>query len=168
MFEWFSTAVASANAAKEISKSLITLRDEEMIRSRVFDLTNSLMDLQQQMMQAQVEQMELVRKVTELEQRNHALQKQAALESQYELHQFPTGKFAYRQKPDQQGDQPEHFLCSKCFERGVKSTMHQTKGSYTSTLYCPECKEVIDFEPRRPRPPMHRMVRRNSDDWLQY
>jgi len=94
MFEWFSTAVASANAAKEISKSLITLRDEEMIRSRVFDLTNSLMELQQQMMQAQVEQMELVRRVAELEQALQAAAQSSDVRQRYELHKFPNGSFA--------------------------------------------------------------------------
>ena len=67
MFEWFSSAVASANAAKEITQSLLTLRDEELVRSRVFDLTNNLMELQQQLMNAQVEQMGLVQRITQVE-----------------------------------------------------------------------------------------------------
>ncbi|MCM2318073.1 MAG: hypothetical protein NDI93_01945 [Pseudomonas sp.] len=168
MLDWFAAAVTNANAVKDISKSLVTLRDEEMIRSRVFDLTTHLMELQQQLMTAQLEQMELVKRVAELEQQNNELQRQSSLESQYELHPFPTGMLAYRLKPDQQNGQPEHFLCSKCFERGLKSTMHQIKDTYSSTLFCPECKVSIDFEPRRPRPPRFRTVHRNSDDWLKY
>lgn len=163
MFEWFATAVASANAAKEISQSLVTLRDGEMIRSRVFDLTQSLMELQQQLMTAQMEQMQLVEKVQKLENQNAQLQKQADLDSRYELHKFETGAFCYRLKPELNGDQPEHFLCSKCFERGIRSTMHQSKGSYHASLICPECKQVIDYEPRKPRPRVRTIPSRIRD-----
>ncbi|MFI8744498.1 hypothetical protein ACIGKL_05000 [Pseudomonas sp. NPDC077186] len=163
MFEWFAGAVASANAAKDISQSLMTLRDGEMIRSRVFDLTQNLMDLQQQLMTAQMEQMQLVDKISKLEQQNAQLQKQADLDGRYELHQFETGAFCYRLKPELQNDQPEHFLCSKCFERGIRSTMHQSKGSYHATLGCPECKQVIDYEPRKPRPRIRTVSRRIAD-----
>lgn len=152
MLDWFATAVASASAAKDISQSLITLRDEEMIRSRVFDLNNNLMDLQQQLMQAQVEQMQLISKVADLERQNESLRKQTDLESRYVLHQFSTGAFAYKLKPENSDGQPEHFLCSKCFERGTRTTMHSSKDQYQSILYCPECKRGIDFEPARPVP----------------
>src|SRR5574343_602451 len=103
MIDWFSAAVASANAAKDISKSLMTLRDEEMIRSRVFELTSNLMELQQHLMQAQVEQMGLIEKITDLDKTNEALRKQADLENRYVLHPFPSGAFAYTLKPEHAG-----------------------------------------------------------------
>ncbi|MFL9810001.1 hypothetical protein EQ845_10690 [Pseudomonas putida] len=160
MFEWFSTAVASANAAKEISKSLITLRDEGMIRSRVFDLTNSLMELQQQMMQAQVEQMELVRRVAELEQALQAAAQSSDVRQRYELHKFPNGSFAYTLKSEFKDQEPEHYACSNCFEKGERVTLQRAAGTGWKGLRCPRCEKPIVLEHvqlkrvSRPRQPL--------------
>lgn len=138
MFEWFATAVASANAAKEISQSLMTLRDEEMIRSRVFDLTSSLMELQQQLMQAQLEQMDLVKRVGELESQLHQAKKVDDLNDRYELRRFEaTGHVAYALKAEYVGSEPEHYLCSRCFENGKRITL---RGQ--NQLKCPECTTI--------------------------
>jgi hypothetical protein len=155
MFEWFSTAVASANAAKEISKSLITLRDEEMIRSRVFDLTNNLMDLQQQMMQAQVEQMELVKKVADLEAALQRATRQDEERGRYQLHKFPKGDVAYVLRPEFQLEEPEHYLCSNCFEKGERVTLHSASGWGWAGLKCPRCSTQVKMRdapvPQMPR-----------------
>lgn len=139
MLDWFAGAVASMSAAKDISQSLVTLRDGEMIRSKVFELTNSLMELQQQMMNAQVEQMALVKKVADLESLLKSAEKENNLNERYELHCFEaTGGYAYRLKPAHQGNEPNHFLCSRCFESGKRVTMNGQK-----KLNCPDCKNVV-------------------------
>ena len=140
MIEWFSTAVASANAVKDISQSLVTLRDEEKIRGRVFDLTSALMELQQQLMNAQVAQMALVDEIRELKNRLADTTQQADGLARYKLHKFPTGAFAYVLKPEFTSDEPPHFLCSKCFENKLRITLHQVRGG---TFRCPECKQLI-------------------------
>ncbi|MEZ3186015.1 hypothetical protein HZR81_13860 [Pseudomonas sp. LM13] len=141
MFEWFSTAVASANAAKEISKSLMTLRDEEMIRGRVFELTNSLMDLQQQLMRAQIEQMELVQKVQALEAERRENEQKRELQEQYALYQFPeTGSYAYRLKPSLISvEQPEHYLCCTCWDGGTKAILQPRAYGFV----CPKCSHFV-------------------------
>lgn len=142
MFEWFATAVASANAAKEISQSLIALRDEEIIRSRVFDLTNSLMELQQQLMQAQLEQMDLVKKVQTLEAEKSQLENQRALRDGYTLHKFPdTGAFAYRvnQADVALEGELDHYICCSCFDAGHRIILQPRAYG----LACPKCSGFI-------------------------
>ena len=139
MFEWFATAVASANAAKEISQSLMTLRDEEMIRSRVFDLTSSLMELQQQLMQAQLEQMELVKRIGELEQcLNTANTKQQKF-ARYRLHQFPEGASAFVLRDEYQAEEPKHYICSVCLESEQKVILQPR----AMGLSCPKCNAFV-------------------------
>ncbi|MFI8383340.1 hypothetical protein [Pseudomonas sp. NPDC079086] len=147
MLDWFAGAVASANAAKEISQSLMTLRDEELIRSKVFDLTNSLMDLQQQLMTAQIQQMELVRKVTELESELDTLQLKSQDRDKYKLHRFFTGTYAYVMAEAFRGSEPDHFICSHCFEKGKRVTLQTSYKSFASTLECPDCKTQILCDP---------------------
>lgn len=140
MLEWFSAAVASANAAKDISHSLMTLRDEEMIRSRVFDLTSSLMELQQQLMQAQMEQMQLVNRVSELERQNAQLQRQSNIQERYQLVTLGNGH-AHKLRDEFQDDEPMHYCCPICFEAGKRSFL-KTQYPYgsSSTMYvCQTC-----------------------------
>jgi hypothetical protein len=147
MIDWFAGAVASMSAAKDISQSLVTLRDGEMIRSKVFDLTNSLMDLQQQLMNAQVEQMALIQQVAKLQASLAAATAQSDENARYERHQFVTGQFAYKLKGEFKGEGPEFFLCSRCFENEKLVTLHRNG----KVLFCPECKQAINSEPAEPR-----------------
>lgn len=143
MFEWFATAVASANAAKEISQSLMTLRDEEMIRSRVFDLTSNLMELQQQLMQAQIEQMKLVEELRGAKQALHSLEEADKQAEKYERHRFALGGFAYRLKAEFREDGALYYLCSNCFEAGKRITVHKER----HRLVCPSCKVAVLVSP---------------------
>ncbi|MBN3968535.1 hypothetical protein IMW75_25105 [Pseudomonas gregormendelii] len=143
MLEWFSAAVASANATKDIAASLLTLRDEEVIRSRVFDLTGSLMDIQQQMMTAQLEQMELIKRISELEADLVKAKSQTDTRERYERHKFESGNFAYSLKPEHAKDVPEHYLCSNCFEKGETVTLQRSGGIGWTGLKCPRCNGQV-------------------------
>nr|WP_064494320.1 hypothetical protein [Pseudomonas chengduensis] len=143
MFEWFSAAVSSANAAKDISQSLMTLRDEELIRSRVFDLTQNLMDLQQQLMQAQIEQMKLVEELRSTKQALHSLEESGKQADKYERHKLAHGGFAYRLKAEFREGGVLHYLCSNCFEMGKHITLHRER----HRLVCPSCKVAMLITP---------------------
>jgi len=144
MLDWFANAATSITVARDISQSLITLRDAELVRSKVFDLTNSLMELQQQLMNAQMEQMGLIQQVAQLQESIRVANMQNDANGQYERHQFITGTFAYTLKPEFKTDKPEHFLCSRCFESNKHVTLH-TDGA---CLHCPDCKHSIRIKPR--------------------
>jgi hypothetical protein len=147
MLDWVAGAFASANTAKEITQSLVTLRDGEMIREKVFDLTNSLMDLQQKLMQAQMEQMELIQEVAKLQVNLASATSQSDENARHERHQFVTGQFAYKLKDEFKAGGPEFFLCSRCFESQKLVTLHQNG----KVLLCPECKQTIYCAPAEPR-----------------
>ncbi|MFW9266497.1 hypothetical protein ACLK1G_04790 [Pseudomonas sp. NR3] len=143
MIEWFSAAVSSANAAKEITQSFLILREEEAIRSRVYELTSSLMELQQQMMNAQVQQMELIRRVAELESDLSQARSQADERAKYVLYKFPQGVYAYTLREDLRDEAPEHYLCSNCFEKGDRVTLQSTSQGWESGYTCPRCAMFI-------------------------
>lgn len=146
MFEWFAAGVSSAKTALEITKGLMTLRDAEMVRAKVFDLTSALTDLQQQLMTAQTEQMDLVQRLQAVQKDLELAQQQNGLRDQYSLHQFGTGNFAYRLNPEFQSEQPEHYLCSNCFEQGNRVTLQRHYTMYSIGLKCPRCEKYISTE----------------------
>lgn len=148
MLEWFSAGVASAQAAKDITQSLLTLRGEEAVRSRVFDLTQSLMELQQQLMNAQLEQMQLIKRVKELETAVADASEADDQKHMYQLHEFDNHTFAYTLKPEHQVDGPVHYLCSNCFEGGERVTLQMFGGVGFATRKCPRCKTCVSYESR--------------------
>lgn len=141
MIDWIAGALASTKTAADIAKSLVTLRDEEVIRSRVFDLNASLMDLQQQMMTAQREQMALIEEVGVLKEALKVARSKTDLLSQYELLSVGPGKVVYAFKQEHVGAQPEHFCCTNCYDSGKRSVlkgMNSTEG--WMNFSCPACK----------------------------
>lgn len=103
MLDWFAGAVESAKTMKEIGQSLLTIRDEGIIRERVYELNNSLMDLQQKLLEAQLNQMELVQRIRVLEEEKQQAAQSTNLKDQYAIHTFPTSHHAYVLKSEEAG-----------------------------------------------------------------
>lgn len=145
MIDWVSGALSSAKAIGDITKSLLTLRDEALIKERVFDLSNSLMDLQQQIMTAQREQMGLLEEVTNLKKSLREAQERSSVLGRYQLLNVGPGKVLYALKSDFIGEEPEHFCCTHCFDSGKRSVMtgsYHPDNGYMSFL-CLACKCII-------------------------
>lgn len=145
MLDILSGALASAKAAGDIGKSLLTLRDEEKIRASVYELRSSLMELQQHVLDAKEEQLRLLNRIAELETRLADKAAQEEQRARYQLHRFEGGGFAYVLRPELQGDEPEHYLCSNCYAHGQYIIL-QPAGSNLWTGYkCPQCETVIEL-----------------------
>lgn len=144
MLDWVSNAISSVNAAREITSSLVTLRDEGLVRSRVSDLTDNLIELQQQVMSAQQQQMELLEMVRGLRAALATANEKADFANKYQRHKFSDGSFAYKLKADFQTEEPENFLCSNCMESKKLSTLHRVTVGNTSYHRCPHCTITVD------------------------
>lgn len=147
MIDWIAGGLASLKTAADITKSLMTLREEDVIRSRVFDLNASLMELQQQMMTAQREQMALIEQVAELKDALKNSQIKSDLLGQYELLSVGPGKVAYTLKQEFKEMQPAHFCCTNCYDKGKRSIFEGEKpfNGWMSFL-CPDCKYSLSVE----------------------
>jgi cell division protein FtsB len=147
MIDWIAAAMTSTKAASDIAKSLLTLRDEEAVRSRVFDLTSSLMELQQQMMTAQREQMALIDEVADLKDALKSLQAKSSLLDRYELLGVGPGKVVYALTAEFKGTEPEHFCCTNCYDSGKRSVFRGSKPDQGWMRFvCPACKYGISIE----------------------
>ncbi|MGE7994226.1 hypothetical protein ACQKPE_25080 [Pseudomonas sp. NPDC089554] len=143
MIDWFAGAVESAKAMKEIGQSLLTIRDENIIRERVYDLNNSLLDLQQKLLEAQLSQMELVQRIKALENEKDQASQFTNILSQYTIHKFPTSAHAYALSTEAD---PSRYFCSHCLEtEGVPITLQGAR-----LLHCPKCKNTIASAPQPP------------------
>lgn len=142
MIDWFAGAVESAKAMKEIGQSLLTIRDESIIRERVYELNNNLMELQQKLLEAQLNQMELVQRIKTLEDEKAQANQSTNIKALYTIHTFPTSAHAYVLIGENQGEHARYF-CSNCLEtEDIPVTLQGSK-----VLNCPKCKTSIRSVP---------------------
>ncbi|WP_069788396.1 hypothetical protein [Pseudomonas salomonii] len=145
MIDWVAAAFTSAKTAGDIAKSLITLRDEDLVRGRVMDLTSTLMDLQQQMMQGQMEQIELISKIASLEEELRTAKQKSDVLGRYELLALSPGQVVYTLKPQFKDVEPDHFCCTNCYDMGRRSVLkpqNQLGGTWIKYI-CPACSNAI-------------------------
>lgn len=141
MIDWVAAAFTSAKTAGDIAKSLITLRDEDLVRSRVMDLTGSLMELQQQMMAGQLEQMALIKKIAELEDALKSVSSKQSILDRYELRGVGPAKVVYALKAEFEETEPAHLCCTNCYDKGQRSVLKAIRqsGSTSMKFSCPAC-----------------------------
>ncbi|MGQ7818812.1 hypothetical protein ACUTAH_24610 [Metapseudomonas furukawaii] len=141
MLDWFANAATSIGVAKDITQSLINLRDGELVRAKVFELTSSLMELQQQLMTAQQEQMGLLQMLREKDAQIAELKEDADVFSQYALLKLGRG-FAYELKPEfnQTGDCV--YCCPQCFQSKKLSFLNRRPqpGGHWVKFTCHACQ----------------------------
>lgn len=141
MLDWVTGAVESAKAARDIGNALVTLRDETLIKERVFELNNTLMDLQQRLLEAQQNQFDLQRQVFALEQELKQTVNDQDVKARYKLSTFSNGTSVYVFRKEFRDPNNGQYFCTQCFERDGKAITLQQ--SMQSKLTCPTCKTVL-------------------------
>ncbi len=154
MIDWLTGAVESAKTIKEIGQSLLTIRDEGIIRERVYALNNNLLELQQKLLEAQLSQMELVQRIQALETERGQVNQSKDVMAQYTLKVFQTGGSTYVLKTEANAE-PTQFFCTNCLE--TESVAITLQGARIKT--CPKCSTSIATAPK-PQPQMPRRIQR--------
>ena len=78
----------------------------------------------------------------------------AVEKKKYKLRDFGGGTFAQVPRRPGHGGEPDHRLCTNCFDQGHKSTL-QSRGvnAWQQDLYfCPRCKTMFPLGERKPPP----------------
>lgn len=145
MLDWVAGVLTSTKTATDITKVLVDMKTDGAVQAKAVELTTVLMQLQQQLMAAQLEQMNLIKRIDGLEAELKKAHRQDDLTERYALHRFVTGHHAYTLRPEFRTNEPEHFLCSRCFENGKRITLQGER-----VLKCPECENIIRSQPQQP------------------
>lgn len=143
MLDWVAGVLTSTKTATDITRVLVDMRTDAAVQAKVIDLSMVLMQLQQQLMAAQSEQMNLINRIRELESALNEANQRNDKREKYQLHTFETGNVAYALKPEYAHTAIEHYLCIRCFDTGDCITM-QSDGvaSIWSGYKCPQCGTV--------------------------
>jgi hypothetical protein len=108
----------SMRAAAEIVKAMVNIRDENLIQSKVFELTREIISAQAFALDTQAAQADLLRRVRELEEEKAKLEAWATEKGRYEPKTIQTGVMVYVLKSGMDGNEQGHYFCPTCYSRG--------------------------------------------------
>ena len=117
--------IQSLNAATQISKALLGIRDAALIREKVVELNGEIISAQSSALAAQTDQFALLDRIRQLEKQVTDLEAWNAEAQTYELKDISnegmSGNLAYAPKAGTHTSEPPHLLCANCYEEGHKS-----------------------------------------------
>jgi hypothetical protein len=127
-----NSVIAAFTAAKDLGLALVSERDRHKAAAIQIEFTEKIVQAQANLLQVlgiATEQAEALRTARERVGELEAGQREA---QRYQLVEVVAGRgiYAYRLRPaselDERRDEPVHFLCQPCFDRGIKSVLQRS------------------------------------------
>ncbi|WP_181297015.1 hypothetical protein [Pseudomonas sp. Q2-TVG4-2] len=143
MMDWVMGAYGGIKAATDITQSMLTLKTDAAVTTKVVELNGVLLGLQGQLNSAHAEHTALASRIRDLEAEVTQFKNWEEEKERYQLHKFPAGTLGYRIKPAMQGAEPPHDLCANCYQNGVKSILQACEDGWYNALKCHPCGSVI-------------------------
>jgi hypothetical protein len=146
------SVIASAiGTAKDITKTLLGIRDFKLVAEQTAALNDSLLKAQDALLSHNTALLQLQDEHFKAREELRKLRKALNERGRYSLVELASDNFAYRVNisPEQSGTsqpgvpEPAHYVCQKCFDKGIKAVLvgaiiKNTRG-FSNGLLCPEC-----------------------------
>jgi hypothetical protein len=131
------------NAAVNIAKAMVDVRDATAFQGKVFELQRAIIDAQQNIFAANAERSSLIEEVREAKAQIASLEAWNTEKQRYELKDVGAGSLAYAVKESMRNSEPAHYICAACYQHGRKSILQPRADYPDKTLNCSECKAQI-------------------------
>lgn len=137
MFSGIKTAIDLATAIKDVTNDI-------ELKTKTSELYNSIINLQNGIMSMQGENHSLIQENQALRQKIIEVETWEKEKSKYTLQEISPQVFVYASKKTIDGSEPSHWICTKCYNQGVKSIL-QLERKIASGHYfiCHNCGSVI-------------------------
>jgi len=165
MMDWVAGAYSGIKAATDITQSMLTLKTDAAVTTKVVELNGVLLGLQSQLNAAHSEHSTLSSRIRDLEAEVAQFKRWEQEKERYQLHQFPAGTLAFRIKPEVQGSEPLHEICATCYQKGIKSILQACEDGWYKALKCHPCDSVIRTEKIEDSGPMTTGSGRDWNGW---
>lgn len=137
--------MSSLNAALNIGKAAMDLRDGAAVQSKIIDLNRQIFSALDSAIATKSEHLTMLDRIRELEQEIAKLRTWDGEKQRYELKDVYLGATAYALKPSDQSGEPPHWLCTACYSKAQKSILQPAKPSRSGRYWtCPACTNTID------------------------
>lgn len=140
----FAAVSGGLQQAYQSAKSLLELKVEVDTAVRINALVGQLGDVTGQFLAAQTAHLQCQEKTVALEKELASLKSFAAQKERYVLQQLAPHAYAYALRPEHQGEEPLHHLCSHCYAESQKSILQFSRlDRGDRVLACPRCKAEV-------------------------
>jgi hypothetical protein len=151
---YISATVVALNAAKDIAKAAVGIRDFNALASTVSQLNEQILKAQDSLFSHQSQLIALQEELRETKERLRLAEKVLEDRGRYELVELSRGVFVYRNKV---GDGEAlagalHLLCQPCFDAGRKAVLMREETACAICHVCSLCR-VKYLETEKPRTP---------------
>ena len=128
--------INSLTKVAKIATKLVNIVKEVEAKQIAIDLQGYILSLQNDLLSMQSEQNNLLQIKNDLEKKLIEYENWDKIKSQYELKEITSGFFVYSPKQDSNLADPNHWLCTECFNNNKKSILQRKRSAY----FCPKCK----------------------------
>jgi len=133
------SALTALKQTFDLIKTGFEIHDEVKIKKGISEFLDKYMSLQTSSLDMQQKNMQLLEDKKVVENKYKELEDKLNERDKYSLFEFTEGVFVYKSISD---NQPKHFLCQNCFDKGVKSIFRsQSDPIWGKTLICAENSE---------------------------
>ena len=139
--------LAAVKTLSDIAKTAFGLRDSAKLLEAQVEFNRQLLSVQTALATAQQEQTELAQTIRDLEKKIADLEAWETEKQRYQLVQLTSGSFAYAFKSEEQGSEPVHHICARCYEHRQKSILQKMPTNLAGMhmrvplkYQCPDCK----------------------------
>ena len=120
----FSTAISGALGMVQIADAALKARDNAKASQAIADIQLKLVELSMSALAVTEKNISLVNEVRSLQDELNELKIKASDRDDYILGEVCMGVQAYKPKKFETGrDNPFHYLCQPCFDKGIKSML---------------------------------------------
>ena len=137
---------------KELAPRLTELRNRipPEWREQIEDVSGRVYEIQTEVLNAREREVTLSERCRKLEDDLRRAEDWEAEKARYRLREIVKKVYVYELKPEcAKGDEPEHFLCAKCFHEG--RILHLQKTGYADdVLSCWRCERSLTASDRGP------------------
>lgn len=149
---YISATVVALNAAKDIAKAAVGIRDFNALAATVSQLNDQILKAQDSLFSHQSQLIALQEELRETKERLRLAQEVLEDRGRYELVELSRGVFVYRSKG---GDREamagaHHLLCQPCFDVGRKAVLMREESASAICHVCPLCR-VEYLEKKNPQ-----------------
>ena len=141
-----AAVAAFIGALKNLKDLTASLGDKvpQQVHDQILEISERFSSIQVQLLAAQQQAIELTERCQKLQDELNRMNEWLAQKARYSLRKVGEKQYVYGLKPDRQEDEPEHWLCTSCFQAQRISILQGLTGS-GKFLTCVRCEYALDL-----------------------
>lgn len=134
-----TSTITGLKTVGDLINGILNAKTSDAVNAAVREINTHLFSVQQEMLTAQSEQFAMVEEIRNLKEKIANLEAWDTEKKRYQLEDlWGIGVVAYALKESMSNGEPPHYLCTNCYNDGVKSILNPQKGKNNRlVLVCP-------------------------------